>query len=78
MKIAITGGTGTLGKALTKKLQHEDRIVILSRDEFKQYEMKKSFPEGGETGIRYFIGDIRDKQRLIQAFKGIDYSIFML
>lgn len=78
INILITGGTGTLGKALVKKLlqnKEVNKIVVLSRDEFKQFEMKKDFPEGGEKGLRYFIGDIRDRDRLIKAFKGIGVVI---
>lgn len=76
MKLLITGGTGTLGKELTKRLHlTQERLVIFSRDEFKQSEMQKTFPEGGVKGLRYFLGDIRDIDRLKLAFKDIEYVI---
>ncbi len=77
--ILITGGTGSLGKALTKHIlsQHPDikRLVIFSRDEQKQFEMEQEFPVKTHPQIRYFIGDVRDFERLERAFSGIDYVI---
>ncbi|MGV3611838.1 MAG: UDP-N-acetylglucosamine 4,6-dehydratase (inverting) [Fluviicola sp.] len=77
--ILITGGTGSLGKALTKHIlsNHPDiaRLVIFSRDEQKQFEMEQEFPQRMYPQIRYFIGDIRDLERLERAFSGIDYVI---
>ncbi|MES2376898.1 MAG: UDP-N-acetylglucosamine 4,6-dehydratase (inverting) [Bacteroidota bacterium] len=77
--ILITGGTGSFGKALTKKILADwpmvKRLVILSRDEQKQYQMALEFPESKYPSIRYFIGDVRDFERLKRAFKGIDYVI---
>ena len=73
--ILITGGTGSFGKQMTKILVeqfHPKKVVIFSRDEFKQSEMKKIFNEKKYPCLRYFIGDIRDYQRLIQAFMDID------
>ncbi|MFQ5736261.1 MAG: UDP-N-acetylglucosamine 4,6-dehydratase (inverting) [Thermodesulfobacteriota bacterium] len=73
--ILITGGTGSLGKRLTRLILSRyspARIIILSRDELKQSEMKQSFPE---PCIRYFIGDVREKERLYRAFDGVDYVI---
>lgn len=78
MSILITGGTGTLGKELIRQLQFidaEQRICVFSRDEFKQAELKKIYPEGGAKGLRYFIGDVRDYERLKTAFKGVDTVI---
>ena len=75
--ILITGGTGTFGKAFTKYVfEHfkPRKVIIFSRDEFKQYEMAKKFPPD-KYPIRYFIGDIRDKDRLYRAFEGVDYVI---
>jgi len=74
-EILCTGGTGTLGKALTKLLMekyHPRGIRIFSRDEFKQYHMKKEFPN---QNISYLIGDIRDKERLSLACKGVHIII---
>lgn len=77
--ILITGGTGSLGKALTKYIltNYPDvkRLVIFSRDEQKQFEMEQDFPSHIYKNIRYFIGDVRDLSRLERAFSGIDYVI---
>ncbi|MVO07703.1 UDP-N-acetylglucosamine 4,6-dehydratase (inverting) [Flavobacterium sp. TP390] len=77
--ILITGGTGSLGKALTKTILEKwpdvKRLVIYSRDEQKQYQMAQEFPESKYKAIRYFIGDVRDLERLKRAFNGIDYVI---
>ena len=77
--ILITGGTGSLGKALTKTIlerwPHIKRLVIYSRDEQKQFQMAQEFPESTYNAIRYFIGDVRDLDRLKRAFTGIDYVI---
>ena len=77
--ILITGGTGSLGKALTKrillKFKKIKKIIIFSRDEFKQFNMEKVFPEKKYKCIRYFLGDVRDLARLEQALKGVDYVI---
>lgn len=73
--ILITGGTGTLGKELLKRSQKFYKTIVYSRDELKQAQMRTNFPEGGPSGIRYFIGDVRDKKRLLQAMKGVDLVI---
>lgn len=77
--ILITGGTGSLGKALTKHIlsNYPDvkRLVIFSRDEQKQFQMAMEYPAEQYPQIRFFIGDVRDKDRLIRAMKGIDYVI---
>jgi UDP-N-acetylglucosamine 4,6-dehydratase (inverting) len=77
--ILITGGTGSLGKALTKHIltNHPEvsRLVIFSRDEQKQFEMEQEFPVRKYPQIRYFIGDVRDLERLERAFTGIDFVI---
>lgn len=77
--ILITGGTGSLGKELTKTIfdQWPDvkRLVILSRDEQKQFRMAQEYPHEEYPAIRYFIGDVRDPDRLKRAFSGIDYVI---
>lgn len=77
--ILITGGTGSLGKALTKKIFEEcpdvKRLVIYSRDEQKQFSMAQDYPPEKYPQIRFFIGDVRDKERLKRAMQGIDYVI---
>lgn len=75
----ITGGTGSFGNAFVnnviKKYKKIKRLVIFSRDEFKQYEMSKIFPKKKYPFIRYFLGDVRDLSRLIFALKEIDVVI---
>lgn len=77
--VLITGGTGSLGKHLTKtifeKWPNVKRLVIYSRDEQKQFQMAQDFSEKEYPSIRYFIGDVRDIERLKRAFTGIDYVI---
>jgi len=73
-KILITGGTGSLGKALTKRLLKTDveTIRIFSRDELKQVQMQSEFDD---KRIRFLIGDVRDKERLLRAFEDIDIVV---
>jgi len=77
--ILITGGTGTLGKALTKTIFERwpdvRRVVIFSRDEQKQFLMEQDYPKAKYPQIRFFIGDVRDEARLVRALYGIDYVI---
>lgn len=77
--ILITGGTGSLGKALTRYLllQHPElkKLIIFSRDEQKQFQMAQEFPEQIYNQIRFFIGDVRDVNRLKRAFQQVDYVI---
>lgn len=77
--ILITGGTGSLGKALTKhillKYPEIKRLIIFSRDEQKQFQMGQEYPDSKYPQIRFFIGDVRDKDRLKRAFQGVDYVI---
>lgn len=77
--VLITGGTGSLGKQLTKEILEKwpdiKRLVIYSRDEQKQFQMAQEFPESKYPAMRYFIGDVRDIDRLKRAFNGIDYVI---
>lgn len=77
--ILITGGTGSLGKALTKHIFHQypniKRLVIFSRDEQKQFQMAQEYPVDKYPAIRFFIGDVRDKDRLVRAMNGIDCVI---
>lgn len=77
--ILITGGTGSLGKALTRRILTNfpdvKRLVIFSRDEQKQFQMAQEYPLVKYPTIRFFIGDVRDKERLVRAMQGIDYVI---
>jgi UDP-N-acetylglucosamine 4,6-dehydratase len=77
--ILITGGTGSLGKALTKhilsKYPEVRKLIIFSRDEQKQFVMAQEFPSKDFPQIRFLLGDVRDKERMIRAFKGVDYVI---
>lgn len=77
--ILITGGTGSLGKALTKHILNNypdvKRLVIYSRDEQKQFVMNQELPSEIIKPLRYFIGDVRDSDRLKRALKDIDYVI---
>jgi UDP-N-acetylglucosamine 4,6-dehydratase len=77
--LLITGGTGSLGKALTKYILTVypliKKLIIFSRDEQKQFEMGQEFPKDLFPQIRFFIGDIRDAERLKRAFQGVDYII---
>jgi len=73
--ILITGGTGSFGRSFARKLLSDykpKKIIILSRDELKQYEMAQEFTE---PEMRFFIGDVRDLGRLITAFEGVDYVV---
>lgn len=74
--ILITGGSGSLGKALVRQLLDETdvrRIAIYSRDELKQFHMRSEFEDNSR--LRWFIGDIRDKDRLVRAMHGVDFVV---
>lgn len=74
--ILVTGGTGSFGHAftaMTLKKYKPNRLVILSRDEMKQWEMAKLY--GDDPRVRFFIGDVRDKDRLYRALDGVDYVV---
>jgi len=76
--ILITGGTGSFGKKCTEiilKTYQPKRLIIFSRDELKQFEMAQQFPDNKYPCIRYFIGDVRDKERMHRAFHNVDYVI---
>lgn len=73
--ILVTGGTGSFGKSFIRRLldrYHPRRVVVFSRDELKQYEMQQEFTA---SAMRFFLGDVRDRERLTQAMRGIDYVI---
>ena len=77
--ILITGGTGSFGKAFVRRVLHQnpniERLVIYSRDELKQFEMEQELSTQQYKGLRYFIGDVRDEDRLKRAMEGIDTVI---
>ena len=77
--ILVTGGTGSFGKAFVRKILADfpsvERLVIFSRDELKQFEMEKELSEADYPQLRYFLGDVRDKERLKWALSGIDVVI---
>ncbi len=76
--ILITGGTGSFGKKCTEivlKRYKPKKLIIFSRDELKQWEMRQQLPDSKYECMRYFIGDVRDKERLHRAFQGVDYVI---
>ena len=77
--ILITGGTGSFGKkfveTILKKFKPR-RLIVYSRDEQKQYEMSQYLSEEKYPNIRYFIGDVRDKNRLERACANIDFIMF--
>lgn len=76
--ILVTGGTGSFGKTFIRKVLTEHvphKIIVFSRDELKQWEMRQSDPVFDHEKIRYFIGDVRDKERLMRAFNGVDLVV---
>lgn len=73
--ILITGGTGSFGKKFIKTIlarYKPRRVIVYSRDELKQFEMQQEF---NSPAMRYFIGDVRDAQRLVQAMRGVDFVV---
>jgi len=76
--IFITGGTGSFGRKCTETiLKHykPKKLIIFSRDEYKQFEMSQTFSHRDYPCMRYFLGDVRDKERLCRALYGVDYVI---
>ena len=77
--ILITGGTGSFGSKFVETIVRDHpevrRIVVYSRDELKQFEMSQRFPTDRYPQIRYFVGDVRDKDRLYRALEEIDVVI---
>ena len=76
--VIVTGGTGSFGKKFTEILTRDFRpkkLIIFSRDELKQHEMRQIFPEDGPAPMRYFIGDVRDRDRLERAFHDVDIVV---
>lgn len=76
--VVVTGGTGSFGQKFTEMVLQRyrpKRLIIFSRDELKQFEMRQRFPEDQYPCIRYFIGDVRDRDRLYRAFDGVDVVV---
>lgn len=77
--VLITGGTGSFGKqfvhTILERYPNVKKIIIYSRDELKQFELKQKYPESLFPQMRFFIGDVRDEKRLIQACEGVDVII---
>lgn len=77
--VLITGGTGSFGKQFIKTILNEypkvKKIIIYSRDELKQFELKQKYPHKDYPQLRFFIGDVRDRQRMVQACEGVDVII---
>ena len=76
--VLITGGTGSFGHECTRVLLGDYRprkLIIFSRDELKQHDMRALYPDTGDTPMRYFIGDVRDRDRLRRAFTGVDLVV---
>ncbi len=76
--ILITGGTGSFGRKFVELALRELRprkLIVFSRDELKQHEMRQEFPDTGDSPVRYFLGDIRDRERLYRAFYGVDVVV---
>jgi len=76
--ILVTGGTGSFGHQFVRSALEElnpRKLIVFSRDELKQHEMRREFPDGMGSPMRYFIGDVRDGERLQRAFRGVDVII---
>ena len=77
--VLITGGTGSFGKKFVETILRDyprvKKIIIYSRDELKQFELKQKYPENKYRQMRYFIGDVRDLERLTRACEGVDVII---
>ena len=79
LNILVTGGTGSFGKKFTEMIldRHKpNKLIVFSRDELKQHEMQQMFADRPDADVmRYFIGDIRDKERLYRAFNEVDLVV---
>lgn len=78
LTLLITGGTGSFGKKFIEKVLSEYRpkkLIVFSRDELKQHDMRQRFPDTVDSPMRYFIGDVRDRERLYRAFNDVDIVV---
>ena len=78
LTVLVTGGTGSFGRKFTEILLEEYRpkkLIIFSRDELKQHDMRQVFADTAGSTVRYFIGDVRDRERLERAFHGVDIVV---
>ena len=77
--VLITGGTGSFGKKFVETILRDyprvNKIIIYSRDELKQFELKQKYPHNKYPQLRFFIGDVRDLERLTRACEGVDVII---
>lgn len=76
--VLITGGSGSFGNKFVEIMLdelHPRKLIVFSRDEMKQDQMRKKFPDAGDSPVRYFIGDVRDKDRLYRALDGVDIVV---
>jgi UDP-N-acetylglucosamine 4,6-dehydratase len=76
--VLVTGGTGSFGRAFVRRIfevAEPARVIILSRDELKQYEMQQEAPYANNPRLRFFLGDVRDRSRLDVAFRDVDYVV---
>ena len=76
--ILVTGGTGSFGQKFVEtalSLHRPKKLIVFSRDEVKQLDMLRRFPEARYPALRFFIGDIRDRDRLHRAFEGVDVVV---
>ena len=76
--VLVTGGTGSFGRVFTEIVLRQykpKKLIIFSRDELKQHEMRQVFPDTEDSLMRYFIGDVRDRERLYRAFQGVDVVV---
>jgi UDP-N-acetylglucosamine 4,6-dehydratase len=78
LSVLITGGTGSFGRKFVELVLRDLRprkLIVFSRDELKQHEMRQQFPDTGDSPLRYFLGDVRDRERLYRAFYGVDVVV---
>jgi len=76
--ILVTGGTGSFGKRFVSTILEQykpEKLIVFSRDELKQHEMQQTMPFEKGSPVRYFLGDVRDKERLLRAFDGVDIVV---